>query len=530
MDLHTNAQPESARMEQIVSQFFLKSLHIILNSRIPSLRPHNHSDELSSASRVRRSDKWFSLVLGDRPAALDNLNFWHRYLMDPMIIDIIVVQRGLDSSAAGASVETVIERWVVQYESLPTVAAQAGEISSTSYKKTYKKSIILLRSLYSTMRLLPVSRIFQQLGSSTQTYDFDIIYKVSSFSNPFRREDEECMKRYSFAPVDAFPGRLCVSVVYRPTLSDFNLRPSTSSPPHIITDYVGSSATDPMRAFPSSEKGFHATSFPLRRTQLPSSASFQRPHSWTSGLHKAAPFMQNQPLSVSPPASHTYSVPFDLPTPSHDVCGRNKIQDYRPPANQKATSFDEYQLSPPFSLSPSPSPPSYLLRANHVHTHLRSETAPVTIPLPATGRGPKYPSPYSSDPSRHYLPPLSPKSTKHDHSPQESPSGYRSLRKAESPRTGEIFSGMTNHYAGQKFHTILLHRCPRTAKMIQGHSQGCYLLVAPHILDVQEALVDYRLRMTWMTVTSHVLLLLMMLMHQIAKLVFLQFFGVQSES
>ena len=128
MDLQSHPQPELGRLEQIVSQFLLKSLHIVLDSRIPSLRPaRDRSGNVSGISRVRKSDKWFSLQLGDRPAALDNLHFWHRNLMDPMIIDIILVREGSNSSssmdnvystaAVGTSVETVIERWVVQYES-----------------------------------------------------------------------------------------------------------------------------------------------------------------------------------------------------------------------------------------------------------------------------------------------------------------------------------------------------------------------------------------------------------------------------
>ena len=91
MDLHNNVQPELGKLEQIVYQFLLKCLHIILDSRVPLLRPHDRSGDLSMGSRVKRSDKWFNLALGDRPSALDNLHFWHRNLMDPMIIDIILV-------------------------------------------------------------------------------------------------------------------------------------------------------------------------------------------------------------------------------------------------------------------------------------------------------------------------------------------------------------------------------------------------------------------------------------------------------
>ncbi|KAL5737199.1 hypothetical protein ACOSQ2_031987 [Xanthoceras sorbifolium] len=448
MDLQSYPQPESGKLEQIVSQFLLKILHVILDSRVPSFHRHERSSDLSSVSRVKRSDRWFNLILGDRPAALDNLNFWQRNLMDPMIIDIILVHQGPSSlstgnvcttSAVGASTETVIERWAVQYESPRLMAPPTGETSS-SYKKTYKKSIILLRSLYSHMRLLPAYRVFRQLSSSSQISNFDIIYKVSSFTDPFSRPEEETMKEYVFVPVEAFRGRLSVSVTYRPTLSCFNLELSTSLPPKIITDYVGSPSIDPMRSFPSSEKGDHATSFSLRGTRPPVSAPFQRPHSWTSGFHKAAPMTQNQPLSGSPPAYRTPPMPCDISSSPTDNYGYR----VRPLFHQKATSYDEYQFSPPFSPYASPSPPTPM------QTRLRSETAPVTIPLPVSSRSSRYFSPNFSDPNRHSLPPLSPRSTKHDPSSQESPSGNRSYRRAESLRTAELYSGAMNHYSGHK--------------------------------------------------------------------------------
>ncbi|RVW60957.1 Autophagy-related protein 13a [Vitis vinifera] len=411
MDLQSHPQPELGRLEQIVSQFLLKSLHIVLDSRIPSLRPaRDRSGNVSGISRVRKSDKWFSLQLGDRPAALDNLHFWHRNLMDPMIIDIILVREGSNSSssmdnvystaAVGTSVETVIERWVVQYESPRLMATPTGE-SSATYKKIYKKLIILLRSLYSTIRLLPGYRVFRLLSSLTQSYDFDIIYKVSSFTEPFSRAEEEVMKHYSFLPVEALSGRLCISVTYHQTLSDFNLEPLTAFPPTIITDYVGSPAADPLKAFPSSEKGIRATSFPLRGrgVRSPSSAPFQRPHSWTSGGHRAAPLHQIN-LSVG---LHRHFACL--------IC--------------------------------------HMIFRLNLLIYMVMGTAPVTIPLPLVGRGSRYLSPNSSDPSRHSLPPLSPRSTRHDPSSQESPSGNRSFRKTEGLRIGE-YSGTTNNYSGQK--------------------------------------------------------------------------------
>ncbi|XP_021805429.1 autophagy-related protein 13a [Prunus avium] len=460
MDFQNNFQLESGKLEQIVSRFLLKSLHIVLDSRIPSLHPHDRSGDLSSVPQVRKRDKWFNLILGDRPAALENLNFWHRNVMDPMIIDIILVRGGPSSSSVdnlyvnsveGTSVETIIERWVVQYETPRVVAPQTGD-TSASYKKTYKKSIILLRTLYSYMRLLPAYRIFRQLSTSSQTYNFDIIYKVSSLRDPFSRAEEELMEEYSFAPVEAHPGRLSLSVTYRSTLSDFNLEPAAPMPPRIITDYVGSPATDPLRSFPSSEKGVSATSFPRGGIPPPYTVPLQRPHTWTSGFYRPPPFNHNKPLVGSPPAYRAPPMSHDVGSPPIDTFA-NRVQNYRPlGGHQRNTSYDEYQLSPPFSPSPSPSPPTYLSSGNlnPMQTRIRSGTAPVSIPLPMGSRSPRYLSPNFSDPSRNSLPPLSPRSIRNDASSQESPSVIRAFRKLEASRAGEMHPGTSNHMVGQK--------------------------------------------------------------------------------
>ncbi|XP_022722552.1 autophagy-related protein 13a isoform X2 [Durio zibethinus] len=464
---------ESGKSEQIVSQFRSKILHVILDSRVPSFHHHHQQQESFSLSRVRKTDKWFNLVLGHRPAALENLNFSLRNLLDPVIIDIILVQHGSSSSsvdnictpsaAAAGFTETVIERWVVQYDCPRVVATPSGADTSGLYKKTYRKSIILLRSVYAQMRLLPAYRIFRQLSSLSQTYNFDLVYKVSSFCHPFTREEEHVMKEYSFVPVEALSGLLCVSVTYRTSLSDFNLEPLVSLPPKIITDYVGSPTTDPMRSFPSSEKGVRATSFPLIGVRPPSSAPLQRPHSWSSGFHRGFPFAQNQSLAGSPPAYSTSPMTYDVASPPSDMYG-NRIQNPRLSTLQQVTARDEYQLSPPFSPSPSPSPPTYLSGANPLLSHHRSETAPVTIPRPITGRSSRYLSPNSSDTSRHSLPPLSPRSSKHYASSQESPSGIRSYRKIEALRAGESPSGLSNHYS--------VHKVVRDSKDDSGRFSG----------------------------------------------------------
>lgn len=444
MDLHSYPRGEHGRFEQILNQFLLKSLHVVLDSRVPANRPPSRSTE------VRKSDKWFNLALGDRPAAMESLSFWNRSLMEPMIIDVILVTEtqnslsdhdSLTTLAPEMSMETIVERWIVQYESLRSTAPQ---IVDASYKKTYKKSIVLLRTVYSMLRLLPAYKAFRKLCSVNRNSHFDINYKVYSFCSPFSREEEQSMKKYNFTPVDAQQGRLSVSVIYREDLSDFNLDSIISCPPEIITDYVGSPLTPPMRAFPStsSPKSARSTSFPIRVRESTSASPFQRPHSWASGLHRDGYSQQFQAFGGSPPL---YRSPYEYSTSPTDIQS-NRTQTQRFPTYHKSTSDD--LLSPPFSSSPSPSPPAYFSTGNPVHGRMPSETAPVSIPHPMMGRSPRHLSPNLSDSSRHSLPPLSPRNAKCDPSPHGSPSGIRSVKKQDSLRAGELCYGPIN--LGQK--------------------------------------------------------------------------------
>jgi autophagy-related protein 13 len=99
------------------------------------------------------------------------------------------------------------------------------------------------------------------------------------------------MRTRTFAPVETQLGRLVVSVHYLPSLAAFNFEATSLATAAIITDYVGSPAAEPMRAFPASPP-------PSRR-----------PNSWTS----PAPWPHSpwQQVKFSPPPAHYAS-----PTPS----------------------------------------------------------------------------------------------------------------------------------------------------------------------------------------------------------------------
>ncbi|TYI85950.1 hypothetical protein E1A91_D04G033400v1, partial [Gossypium mustelinum] len=356
---HSNTHTEAAKLEQIITEFFYKSLLIILESRSPYV----------SSPR----DKWFNLALRECPSELENFDLCRQSNFEPVVSDVILEQKPLDwdpvtfspkrdlvkhssskdknsffwnsdqeESGCEAKGEKVIERWFVQHESRKGSDCSSGSrrSSSNNLSALYKKLILLLRSLYVTFRLLPAYKIFRDLNSSGQIRAFKLVPRVSSSDEYFTQKDEAEMQRIWITPVDTSCGRLCLSVLYRSSISDKSSVSSTPMPPQFIPDYVGSPLTDPLRRFPS---------LPVSQGS-PSSLPFSRRHSWSFDRYKASP------PSVSL-----------LPSPTHSE------------SHALNTNFDEYWPSPNFSASPSPSPPIRVPGGHLSKALLRSESAPVNI-------------------------------------------------------------------------------------------------------------------------------------------------------
>ena len=420
---HGTAHSEAPKMEQIITEFFAKSLHIILESRALYVSSRSSfvdqavsspCSSSSSSPSVRPRDKWFNLALRECPAALENIDLWRRGNLEPIVIDVILVQRphdwdpmscspkrviprssslqerypfcwNTDQEELGleAKSEKIVERWVVHYESRKTRDSNSGSrrSSNISLHTLYKKSTLLLRSLYATVRLLPAYKIFRELNSSAQIRAFTLAHRVSSFVEPFTRKEEAEMMNFGFTPVDTSSGRLCLSVMYRPSASDVSSEPSTPLSPQVITDYVGSPLADPLRRFPS----LPVTGLPSHGS--PSSLPFSKRRSWSYDHCRASP----PSITYSPSPTHSESH-----TSVSNASSRRFPPSSLPPhptemslIQKKNTSFDDYY--------PSPSPSIYYSGSLPSKTLLRSESAPVNIPAAEVANSPGYTN-------RHNLP------------------------------------------------------------------------------------------------------------------------------
>ncbi|CAN6445503.1 unnamed protein product [Victoria cruziana] len=151
MASHGNLISEPQKSEQMITEFFSNSLHIILESRALFVSSRNFSGEqvvssLSSSCTlspsIRPRDRCFGLVLRDCFPAIDSFDVWRQSGRELLVIDIVFVQRSACDSpiekkgfsrnpsfkgrfyhccSSGDEVpphatEMVAERWVVQYE------------------------------------------------------------------------------------------------------------------------------------------------------------------------------------------------------------------------------------------------------------------------------------------------------------------------------------------------------------------------------------------------------------------------------
>lgn len=329
-----------------------------------------------------------------------NLNF------SPKVRSFVKERNPFEELGGGSEQnEKIVERWIIHYESKKIKDCSSSNTANTTRRSSntflqnlYKKSTLLLRSLYATVRLLPAFKIFKELSSSANVCAFSLAHRVSTFFEPFTTKQEAEMLKFVFTPVDTNSGRLCLSVLYRPYVSDVSSEPTTPLSPQVITDYVGSPLTDRLMRYPS----LPVVRMPSHGSS-PSSLPFSRRHSWSYENCRA-----------SPPTVNYYS-PSPTHSESHTLVSNASSQGYCPPSSlpphpsemsllhKKNVNFDEYYPSPNFSPSPSPSSssPIYSLRSLASKTLLRSESAPVNIPNAEVANSPGHSS-------RHNLPPSTP--------------------------------------------------------------------------------------------------------------------------
>ncbi|CAM0874588.1 unnamed protein product [Alopecurus aequalis] len=375
---------EPPMVEQVITEFFAKSLHIILESRSPYessrsfTRPSPPSSPLSGS---QPRDRWFNLALRDCPAALENFDLWRQSNLEPLVIDIVMMHRD-NTNTTSTDGGKIIERWVIQYETSKSGSGNGNGSKNNSrksrnssaedhslYRSTYKGSTVLFRSLHLVVRLLPAYNLFRELNSSGRIRPLNLSHKISSFVEPFTRAEDAEMKHYAFSPIETLFGRLSLSVSYVPVLEVVAApERTTPMPTELIMDYVGSPTTDFLRKFSSLPSDGIA----------PACAAMTRRHSWSID-HGARPSASPSPSSINTeprgrlqPRVLLHENPLTTGSHPHSTSSSGK---------KKTTGLEECYPSPPLSPSPSRSPSASCPK----NPLFRYESAPVVIPTVRDG-------------------------------------------------------------------------------------------------------------------------------------------------
>ncbi|KAK3246687.1 hypothetical protein CYMTET_43788 [Cymbomonas tetramitiformis] len=337
----SSASGERGRLEQIISEFFVRSGNLILQSRTVQ------DDQQPLKTRTNR---WFNLEVEESEDARVLIEPWRRsFNYGPMVIEVRLKSDALDKCSLNAqtlksemeeepSQGTLIERWVMDYERSRDLS-EPNSLTASSVKKAshatltdrtpdvpviYKRTVILVRSLYSLLKMLPGNRLYrackrnQSAEASLSCHILSVDEALMAVSKDLG--DSENFKTYQLAPVSTTDGRLSAYVVYRKTNAVAALEASPPPLPRIICDYVNS-LTGPQWG---ASRAINSIS-----QQHPVPTSGSRKNSWagTSPHLRSPPSSSPQPFSgpdggsslpkslgATPPERHLGFQPSSIPT------------------------------------------------------------------------------------------------------------------------------------------------------------------------------------------------------------------------
>ncbi|KAK9479668.1 autophagy-related protein 13-domain-containing protein [Lipomyces japonicus] len=223
-----------SKLNQLIQNFFLKAAQVIVQSRISV-------DPIYSKGRTSpKVNKWFGLELEENEAFKDELRTWRggQPGQPPLLIETVIDIRDLTANQmlvllddegkrwnieTSRSREIVLERWQIELDPR-IIGALLSELPLV-----YKKSTVLIRSLYAYVRLLPAWRLRKKLSkvklnSSSLKVSCRVLngaYPVSSrgrigLSMPLgARQKDDHLQKYMFEKIDTPAGSFTVQVTYR---------------------------------------------------------------------------------------------------------------------------------------------------------------------------------------------------------------------------------------------------------------------------------------------------------------------------
>ncbi|KAI7874877.1 hypothetical protein K492DRAFT_211287 [Lichtheimia hyalospora FSU 10163] len=367
-----------SQLENVIKHFYIKTAHIILQSRLSSA----DSKYRRSGSRRARLNKWFNITTEEYPERLrHDLRYWYTRALGSALIEPprLIIDVYLDVPYLPTDVDddqqlmldrypvfmdddrrrVILERWVL------TLSNDRPAPSSRSINNVYKRAILFFRSLYSFVRLLPAYAMKRHIVEEGQS-SLGIGYRLSSTDMPrndevdlgdtLLSEDMDAVDEHTLTNLKTPLGTFNLQVRYRKH-ANFHMQEQDSSARFIdldqqyfmptITKFAKRSPPPPPwpNTSPSPPPPRHHNASSDERHQYPSSSTAvvipPPPPSRISDRPHTAPFKSPSSLSSSSNVSIPSTMTGSRPTVSF------------------SSSFEKYRYSqsaPPLHAAAAPSP------------------------------------------------------------------------------------------------------------------------------------------------------------------------------
>eukprot|EP00457_Paulinella_chromatophora_P001247 gb/GEZN01001249.1/.p1 GENE.gb/GEZN01001249.1/~~gb/GEZN01001249.1/.p1 ORF type:complete len:956 (+),score=34.54 gb/GEZN01001249.1/:189-3056(+) len=255
----------------IVVECVHKIVQVIVRSRIPA-------DPNQPLKESTKRNQWFNLEQHDLPVIRERLSTEMKTHGEDVHVDVFVRANKGDAS------RILLERWNIQYEK--GIELRSGRIAHVEPSNMYKRLIIMVRSLYSFLRVLPGHSLVKRANSlfsdgTKPEFCLEAEISGSADSASFDQQPEN----FCFTSITTPEGKLHFSVFYR---SDCDFSWAISKPIimnlPIFDDYMGRSPQSAdSSAVPSDDATSRQSALRFDTPNVPSSlGSFRSPLSRSS--------------------------------------------------------------------------------------------------------------------------------------------------------------------------------------------------------------------------------------------------------
>ncbi|OAK96119.1 hypothetical protein IQ06DRAFT_49084 [Phaeosphaeriaceae sp. SRC1lsM3a] len=379
------------KINQVIQNFFTKAALTVVSSRVTLPPSFNKNGDL-------RANKWFNVILDDSDDLQQRLTEWktmdamagqHPSLCIEVYLDIaglghkqslvihdedgkrwdVVAALNAANPDARSSSRTrptqiIVERWKIYVGDKSSV--HPADLNDP-LPNVYKKAVVLFRSLYANLRLLPAFKYNRNIAKQPASHaSLKLNYRITNGDFKSPHPDTLTLPIYPDTPYEPVTntqhfgstnspvGPLCVSVEYRENC-EFGVNDSESL---LSSQFMGLDDTYHEQKSRAQVPG----SLPVNKMNAPETPDIGQAYGSLSTFHQVGPQTGTSPISAlravrdMPSSSPTESPPQKLP-PNHRTAqgSKSSLRSTETPSYQRRTSVS-FQPFKAGSLSSSPAP------------------------------------------------------------------------------------------------------------------------------------------------------------------------------